>query len=221
MDTTYYSERTKKNIMDSDGTIIISRGKLTGGSRLTHTYAESVGKPNCYIDLLNCEEFEAALILKSFIIEKQIQILNVAGPRLSHDPGIYMDVKAILEILIYLFFLDTPQEREIQKNISLGSVKEAFPQTMEDAIDLIRDDLPLKAKIFIAGFKPNNVSFLYFGMLEYLRRRVGFDMGNKVLFKLCSSYIGGDTCTIEDAVMEILKRLKQDLERDHILRVVK
>ncbi|RLB88989.1 MAG: hypothetical protein DRH26_12480, partial [Deltaproteobacteria bacterium] len=40
MDTTYYSERTKKNIMDSDGTIIISRGKLTGGSRLTHTYAE-------------------------------------------------------------------------------------------------------------------------------------------------------------------------------------
>ncbi len=223
MNTTDYSERTKKNIMDSHGTVIISRGKLTGGSRLTHTYAKSVGKPNCYLDLLICEEFEAALILKSFIMENKIQILNVAGPRLSHDPGIYMDVKTILEIFIYLFFLDAQQDEVVKKNIASGQVQAAFPQTMEDAIDLICEDLPLKAKIFIARFEPRNISFLYFGLLEYLRHIVGFDMGNQVLFKRCSSAIGvGDTaCTIEDAVMEILKQLKQDLEKSHILRVVK
>jgi len=221
MDTTDYRERTKQNINDSHGTIIISHGELTGGSKFTQSYANLVGKPNCYLDLLSFEEFEAAIILKSFIMENKIQTLNVAGPRLSHDPWIYMDVKTILETLLYLFFLDTQQEEVIKNHISSGPVKEAFPQTIKDAIDLICDDLPLKTKIFIAKFEPKNISLLYFGMLEYLRHRVGFDTENKALLKLCSSYTVGDICTIEDAVMEILKRLKQDLETDHILRVVK
>jgi len=221
MDTTDYRERTKQNIMDSHGVVIISRGKLTGGSNLSQSFAKIVGKPNCYLDLLNNEEFEAAIILKSFIMENKIQILNVAGPRLSHDPGIYMDVKTILETMLFIFFLDTGQERVIKSNISLKPVKEAFPQTLDDAIDLICDDLSLKAKTFMAKVEPHNISILYFGLLEYLRHRVGFDMENPMLFKHCCSMIGGDTCTIEDAVMEILKRLKQALEKNHILRVVK
>ena len=83
-----YRERTKLNVMDSHGTVIISRGDLTGGSKFTQTVAKEIGKPNCYIDLLQSEEFEAAVILKSFIQENQIQVLNVAGPRQSSIPGI-------------------------------------------------------------------------------------------------------------------------------------
>ncbi len=30
-----YSERTERNVIDSDGTLIISRGELTGGSEAT------------------------------------------------------------------------------------------------------------------------------------------------------------------------------------------
>ena len=221
MDTTDYRERTKQNIIDSHGTIIISRGELTGGSKLTQIYAKIVGRPNCYIDLLNTEEFEASIILKSFILENEIQTLNVAGPRLSHHPGIYMDVKTILETMLYLLFLDTNQDRMIKKYIPSGPVKEDFPQTLKAAVDLLCHDLPLKTKIFIAKFEPHNIGMLYFVMLEYLRRRVGFDVENKALLKDCSSMMKEDTYTIEDAVMEILKQLKQYLETDHILRVVK
>lgn len=221
MDTIDYRERTKQNIMDSHGVVIISRGKLIGGSKLTHTFAKVVGKPNCYLDLLNNEEFEAAVILKSFVMENKIQILNVAGPRLSHDPGIYMDVKTILETMLFLFFLDMDQERVVKTNISLKPSKEAFPKTIDHAIELICDDLPLKAKTFIAKVEPQNISMLYFGLLEYLRHRVGFDMENPMLFKHCAAMIGVEFCTIEDAVMQILKHLKQALEKNHILRVVK
>jgi len=102
MDTTDYRQRTEQNVRDSQGTVIFFRGKLTGGSRLTQVYAKIAGRPNCCIDLLTCNAFEAAMMLKSFIMENKIQILNVAGPRLSHEPRIYTDVKTILETMICL-----------------------------------------------------------------------------------------------------------------------
>ncbi len=221
MDTADYRDRTKQNIMDSHGTVIISRGHLTGGSKLTKTYAERIGRPNCYLDLLMCEELEAALILKFFIQENKIKTLNVAGPRLSHHPGIYMDVKTILETLLYILFLDTRQDLVIKKYLPLKQAEEGFPKTMKAAIDLLCDDLPLKTKIVIAKFERHNIDMLYFTMLDYVRHRIGFDVENQALLKDCSSIMGHDTYTIEDAVMDILKQLKQTLEPDHILRVVK
>ncbi|MBU1343567.1 MAG: putative molybdenum carrier protein [Proteobacteria bacterium] len=221
METQDYRERTKQNIIDSQGTVIISRGNLTGGSKLTLSFAKVIGRPNCYIDLLNTEEFEAAIILKSFIMENQIQILNVAGPRLSGHPWIYNDVKTVLEVMLYLLFLDTRQDTSVKAYIPEEPVKESFPQTMEQAVDLLCDDLPLKTKTFIAKVEFHNIQMLYFPMMEYIRRRVGFDTDNQGLFKDCSDRMEDDVYTVEDAVMLILKQLKFHLEKDHILRVVK
>ena len=154
-------------------------------------------------------------------LENEIQILNVAGPRLSHHPWIYKDVKTILEVVLYLLFLETRQDAVIKAYIPIEPVKEDFPQTVEEAINLLCDDLPLKTKTFIAKCDRHTIHMLYFTLLEYFRRRVGFDAQNTGLLKDCSDRIGDDNSTIEDAVMEILKQLKQHLETDHILRVVK
>ncbi len=221
METTDYRERTRQNIIDSHGTVIISRGNLTGGSKLTRTYANVLGKPNCYIDLLKTEEFEAAMILKSFIMENKIMILNVAGPRHSHYPRIYKDVKTVLEVTLYLLFSDMDQDNVIKDYIPCDPVKEDFPQTLEEAIALLCSDLPLKTRIFIAKFDCRKIHMLYFTLLDYLRHRVGFDTGNQDLLNDCASKIRDDGCTIEDVVMEVLKRFKKYLETDHILRVVK
>ena len=48
MDTADYPSRTKRNIQDSHGTVILSRGKLTKGSELTLVYAKMKQKPNCF-----------------------------------------------------------------------------------------------------------------------------------------------------------------------------
>lgn len=45
MPTASYPKRTEKNILDSDGTIIFSCGKLTGGSALTWKLAKQHDKP--------------------------------------------------------------------------------------------------------------------------------------------------------------------------------
>lgn len=215
-----YRERTRLNIIDSHGTVIISRGDLTGGSKFTQTFAKKVGKPNCYIDLLQSEEFEAAVILKSFILENQIQVLNVAGPRQSSIPGIYADVKTVLEVTLYLLFLDTRKDRETRAYIPSGPFREEFPQELNACIDLLSQDIPLKTRIFIAKAEQTDIPMLYFTFLDYIRHRVGFDTENKSLLQDCVESVNDTDCSIEDAVMVILKQFKHELEKDHILRVI-
>ena len=50
MPTDSYPKRTERNVIDSDGTLIISHGELTGGSEYTRQTAENHGKPWMHID---------------------------------------------------------------------------------------------------------------------------------------------------------------------------
>ena len=52
MPTDSYPERTKKNIRESDGTLILSHGMLTGGSEFTLKMALKYQKPLLPIDCL-------------------------------------------------------------------------------------------------------------------------------------------------------------------------
>lgn len=229
MNTSDYPSRTKQNILDSHGTVIISRGELTGGSKLTLSFSRVAGKPNIHIDLLQTETFEAALLLQSFVLENQIQVLNVAGPRASHDPDIYFEVKSLLEAMLYLMFLESGEENmllSMQPNIHdhIG-----FPATRELAVDMITADLSLKAKTMIVRISNTRLSDLYFAWLDYLRDQTGMDQGNHTL--LVHLRQGVDvplgvpldnplSYTVEDGIMDILKSLKQNLEQVYSLRVV-
>jgi hypothetical protein len=83
-----YPVRTRRNVRESDGTAIFSlASQLSGGSALTLTYANSVGKP--VIHLHASDKVDPAAQLKDFIASNQIETLNVAGPRESKGPGVY------------------------------------------------------------------------------------------------------------------------------------
>ena len=51
MPTDSYKARTEQNVIDSDGTLIISHGELTGGSAYTRKMAMKHGKPWYHADL--------------------------------------------------------------------------------------------------------------------------------------------------------------------------
>ncbi len=216
-----YPSRTKQNILDSHGTAIICRGPLKGGSALTQSYARIRGKPNIHIDLSMNEAFEASLILQSFIMENGIEVLNLAGPRASHDPGIYFDLKTILESTLYLMFLDREEQGIIGQDLPGRIKKVDFPQGVEQAADLVGKDLSLRARTYIARMKEERLKDLYFVWMEYVRKRVGFDQGNDPLLEACRRDMELDFFSVEDGVMEILKFLKKALEQSHTLRVIK
>ena len=97
LSTSSYSARTRRNIEESDGTVIFSLERLlSGGAKLTRTHANKLGKPVLHIyDTRKerifhpdsfCLEIQA---LTDFLCSKKIEILNVAGPRESKEPGVY------------------------------------------------------------------------------------------------------------------------------------
>jgi hypothetical protein len=88
MGSAKYHYRTEKNVQESCGTVIFSRGRLARGSKLTLDYCLRHKKPCLHIDF-NFEDENKPNLLIDFIKESQIQILNVAGQRLSSEKTIY------------------------------------------------------------------------------------------------------------------------------------
>ena len=100
LDDPSYPRRTRKNVEESDATLIISRGDLTGGSALTAKYATECGRPCLHIDLSGLEPHRATDKIGAWLEENDVGILNVAGPRGSSDGMIYEDVYRILVDLL-------------------------------------------------------------------------------------------------------------------------
>jgi hypothetical protein len=88
MPTSSYPKRTQQNVIDSDGTLIFSHGKLAGGSLLTLKMAEKHDRPFLHVDFNYISPFAAVKAISYWIERHGIEILNVAGPRLSKDPSI-------------------------------------------------------------------------------------------------------------------------------------
>ncbi len=93
-----YHVRTERNVRDSDGTLVITVGDPTGGSLLTLDYTQRCGKPVLHLDLAEQSAEEAAEDLELWRQVRQVEVVNVAGPRESTTPGIGARVAAVLRL---------------------------------------------------------------------------------------------------------------------------
>ena len=101
MNTPKLHSRTEKNVQDSDATLILNKGKLTKGTRLTNQYAIKHGKPSLIVQLDSEDVIKPEHVVR-WLDAQYISVLNVAGPRESKCPeGIYADALAYLERVFY------------------------------------------------------------------------------------------------------------------------
>lgn len=98
-ETSDYAERTEQNIINSDATIILSHGKLTGGSLLTRRLAKLHQKLYLHIDFLKFDPETAARKAENFLKPLDCKILNIAGTRASGDTEIYQKTREFLTLL--------------------------------------------------------------------------------------------------------------------------
>lgn len=92
-----YRQRTKRNVLDADATLIIYQDRLEGGSLLTRDLAAGHGKPLLLCDLhVPAEELLTAW--QDWLLSHPIAILNIAGPSEARNPGIYLPASALLEL---------------------------------------------------------------------------------------------------------------------------
>jgi hypothetical protein len=92
-----YPQRTEWNVRDSDGTLILYRAVLTGGSALTARLCERYDRPCLALDLSSSPD---PLAVREWIASNQIRVLNVAGPRGGDSPGLYEQARGLLAALL-------------------------------------------------------------------------------------------------------------------------
>ncbi|EGV18864.1 putative molybdenum carrier protein [Thiocapsa marina] len=91
-----YAERTEWNVRDSDATLILHRGPMRGGTRLTAELARRLGKPLLARDLRERIDVRA---IADWLVANHVRILNCAGPRESGAPGIGEESRRIFAAL--------------------------------------------------------------------------------------------------------------------------
>jgi len=214
MPTSSYPKRTEQNVINSDGTLIISRGKLTGGSLLTFGMARLYKKELLHIDLEINRGYSAAQLIQSWIVLNDIQVLNVAGPRASEDPYIYENAVRLLKAVNYLFFLDL-------KKFSPDYLKPFYPRTVEDAVDRLLSELPLRAKIHIAKLEIYELGMLNPTLVEHIKQNHGLKFKKGELMKDCRFLAKGKEIDEDVAADLIIKEMWKKLRETHLLRVVK
>ncbi len=92
-DSPQYAVRTERNVVDSDVTLIFSRGPTSGGTELTRILALQYARPCLVVDLTEPIDWQA---LQRWLHELRPNVLNVAGPRESQAPGIEHQVRSVL-----------------------------------------------------------------------------------------------------------------------------
>ncbi|PYJ63249.1 MAG: hypothetical protein DME20_02680 [Verrucomicrobia bacterium] len=97
-----FTERTLQNVKDSDGTVIIYPGKLSGGTEQTVRFCIELQRPHQLIDASKISAKVGAKLISDFVREHKIDVLNVAGPRQSEWPEgydyAYRALNAFLEL---------------------------------------------------------------------------------------------------------------------------
>jgi hypothetical protein len=91
-----YRQRTRRNVQDSDGTLIINRDELDGGTLATQVFAQRLKKPFLVVQLDHGVSAKVVTSVIEWIQRHDIKTLNVAGPRESKRPGIYCLTRELL-----------------------------------------------------------------------------------------------------------------------------
>ena len=209
MPTASYPKRTEQNVIDSDGTLIVARGKLTGGTDYTRQMALKHKKQLLGIDLDQTDLYNAASLVASWIKLRRIEILNVAGPRASKDRQIYSDVINILERAI-----------QILRDEARGSdSKPQQPETIAGAVERLVVELPLKDKTTIANMDEDDLINLHLSLGLSIRNKLLYPRNDKLL-ESCRSVSQDKYLHWDQASSVIIRKLWERLRETHKLRIV-
>jgi hypothetical protein len=95
-----YRQRTKRNVQDSDATLIFNIGELDGGTQQTVRFAITLIKPHRVFQLDQTKLEDMALEVVQWLKQGQYAVLNIAGPREEKRPGIYAAVLSVLDLCV-------------------------------------------------------------------------------------------------------------------------
>ena len=94
-----YRQRMRRNVADSDATLVVNLGALDGGTWATLDAARRLGKPHLLVPLDDGRWGEQVGPLRDWLARHAVVGLNVAGPREEKRPGVHARTMQLLAAL--------------------------------------------------------------------------------------------------------------------------
>jgi hypothetical protein len=223
MSTPHRMEAFKKNIRESEGTLVLSHGTLSSYVRSTLKTVRRYSTPLLHVDLKSTHAFNAASMVNDWLMENDINILHVTGPTDSEDPNIY---RASLDILQAVYFLNLT---ETSMDPSMGApelpaqdLKEmAPPKTAQAAVDIIINDMHLKDRALMANLKAEEIAPLQLTLGLYIKKKLDVWSRDPSLYDSCVAAAEKEKLDKSNLPMVLIKMMWKKLKDTHRLRVVK
>jgi hypothetical protein len=191
--------------------LVLSHGKLTGGSKYTKECADKHKRPCLHINLNTLPVNEASPVIVDWIFKNKIEVLNVAGSRASKDPKIY---EKVYHIINYVYWLC---------QVKTGATKVTLnqPKTVDEVVEQIIEEMPLSDKVAVAKGSEEQFSALKHTLGIYLRNQLRHRPVDKELMEDCIAKSGINGLNEEETATVILRTLWEKLQETHKLKVVK
>jgi len=215
MVTEDHTEQTLKNVMESDGTLILSHGKLTGSSELHQKLIKEHNKSCLHIDLTDKPIFLIASDVFKWVIQNAIEVLNVTGPRASEDPEIYQDTFYVIEGVLLLSLLNSGAGG----NLSDDDLSEYYnrvmtlPRTVDQAVNILLLALDKETMEIFATRSEAHLNSYHRTAGTLIIRQFKLLEGNEELIESCRKFTGRPELDAEGAAMLILEILWHSLRQ--------
>ena len=207
----------KKNIEKADGTLFLYRNMPKKDLELAKKVIKDQKKPYLLMDLGIISKFEGSLAICKWIVEEEIETLNISGETGDDAASIHHDVMDILESVIYLGH--TEYSEPLKAEFPLAVQKQ--PETIDEAITLLLDEMPLKDKVLIANMTGGELVSLDASLGRFIRDSFGLWTGNLPLVESCRDRENDRNLKEEHVPMVIIKSLWETLKKTHRLRLIK
>ena len=221
--TAGYKERIEQNVIDSDGTVIISHGEPTGGAEYSRKMADKHHRPCLHMDLKENSTFIIASKVNTWVLENNIEVLNVTGSRVSEDSTIYKDTMDIVEGVILLGLAKAKPGEPLSNGDPLNYFDKNLvpPTTVDEAVVKLISEMQLHDRVELANLKKEELARLDVSLGRYINDQLLRNGINRALFESCITISGNDSLNETDAAFVIIEKLWGKLKETHRLRILK
>jgi len=216
-------EILKKNIRESDGTLILSHGALSSKEETAVKSTRRYSTPLLHVDLNRTGSFNAASLINDWIIDNDLTILHVTGPSESEDEKIYPATLDILQAVYFLNLTETSMNQPMgaQELLAQPLRAELPPKTAEAAVDIIINEMHLKDRTLMANLREEEIAPLQLTLGLYIKKKIDIWFQDETLSHAFREAAEKENLDKSNMPMAIIKMMWIKLKNTHRLRVVK
>ena len=103
-----YFERLESNIIDSDGTVILTFGQIPMVNKAIIDLANKHKKPCLHVELIECTRDHAIASVRKWMTGHEIEIVYFTGSKPAAAPNVYIEAMLIIE---GIYHVEVEQEK--------------------------------------------------------------------------------------------------------------